>query len=62
MGEPHHRPNSVLTVKMKWKNVDHAYEPAAPLTSHLGPCLGTETLETVKCGTGEVATPVSVVL
>lgn len=47
-------------LKMKWRILGDDDGPAAPLlTSWLVSCLGTETLETVKCGTGDGARPVS---
>lgn len=50
----------LCVLKMKWRFVEGDRGPAAPLlTSGLGSCLGTETLETVKCGTGDGARPVS---
>ena len=45
---------------MKWRILDDDGGPAAPLlTSWLCSGLGTETLETVKCGTGDGVAPVS---
>ena len=37
----------------------HCLPDVASLTSELDSCFGTETLETVNCGTGDVARPVS---
>lgn len=41
------------------KVLGRRWPQAVLLTSCLGSCLGTETLETVKCGTGGWTTPVS---
>lgn len=50
----------MCVLKMKWRFLDDGGEPAAPLlTSWLDSGLGTETLETVKCGTGGGVSAVS---